>query len=91
MVSKGVIGYGEKPQQGDVRDTASLSYFFDRDKNNDLIWDRSRLMLGMNGTRWGGSPGGQSATNAELQVVASWTLVYASANRVGITCLRTNG
>jgi hypothetical protein len=91
LISKGVIGYGEKPQQGDTRDVASLAYFFDRDKNNDLIWDRTRFLLGVNGTKWIGVPGAQSATNAELQVPGNWTLVFQSASRVGVTCIRTNG
>lgn len=91
MVTQGVVGYGEKPQMGDVRDAASLQYFLDRDKNNDLIWDRTRLLLGVNGTKWVGNPAGQSATNAELQTAANWNLVFQTANRVGVTCIRTNG
>lgn len=91
FVSKGVVGYGEKPQMGDVRDVASLQYFLDRDKNNDLIWDRTRFIMGVNGTKWVGNAAGQSATNAELQAAANWNLVFQSANRVGAACIRTNG
>jgi hypothetical protein len=91
LITKGIVGYGEKPQQGDTTDTASLQYFRDRDLNNELVWDRTRLLLGINGTKWIGTPGGQSATNAELQTAANWSLVFQTANRVGATCIRTNG
>lgn len=91
LISKGTVGYGEKPQQGDTTDVASLQYWRDRDLNNELIWDRTRFVLGVNGTRWGGTTGGQSATNAEMQVAASWTLMFTTANRVGAVCIRTNG
>ncbi|MDB6024015.1 MAG: EP-phiFL3A [Verrucomicrobiales bacterium] len=91
LMSKGTVGYGEKAQQGDTKDVASLQYFLDRDLNDDLIWDRTRFVLGINGLKWVGNPGGQSATNAELQTAASWNLVYQTANRVGVSCIRTNG
>jgi hypothetical protein len=91
ILAKGTVGYGEKPQAADVMDVASLSYFYDRDKNNDLIWDRTRFIMGVDGTKWIGNPAGQSATNAELQTVANWQLLYASADRVGAVCIRTNG
>lgn len=91
LITKGTVGYGEKPQQGDTRDVASLAYFFDRNLNNDLIWDRTRFMMGINGLKWTGNPAGQSATNAELQTAANWGLVFQSANRVGAACIRTNG
>lgn len=91
LITKGTVGYGEKPQAADVKDVASLSYFYDRNLNNDLIWDRTRFIMGVDGTKWGGAPAGQSATNAELQTAANWTLVYQTANRCGATCIRTNG
>lgn len=91
LITKGVVAYGEKPQAGDVKDVASLQYFLDRDLNNDIIWDRTRFVLGLNGLKWIGTPAGQSATNAELQTAASWSLKFQSANRVGAVCLRTNG
>ena len=91
LIARGTVGYGEKAQAADVKDVASLSYFFDRDKNNDLIWDRTRFIMGVDGTKWTGTPAGQSATNAELQTVGNWSLVYQSANRCGVACIRTNG
>jgi len=47
------------------------------------------MLLG--GTKWVGTPAGQSATNAELQDVDNWELVYQSANRCGAVMIRTNG
>jgi hypothetical protein len=91
LITKGAVGYGEKPQQGDTTDVASLQYFRDRDKNNELIYDRTRFILGLNGMKWIGTPGGQSATNAELETVGNWSLVFQSANRVGVAAFRTNG
>lgn len=94
LITKGTVGYGEKPQQGDTTDVASLQYWRDRDKNNELIWDRTRFMLGINGTKWNpkqGVPAGQSATNAEVGDAGNWSLVFQSANRVGVACVRTNG
>ncbi len=91
LIAKGTIGYGEKAQQADVRDTASLAYFYDRDLNDDLIWDRTRFIFGVDGTSWIGAPAGQSATNAELQTVGNWKLVYQTANRCGVVAMRTNG
>lgn len=93
FMAKGSVGYGEKPQQGDTVDVASLQYWRDRDLNNELIWDRSRFMLGVNLTSWSGqaaNPNGGPA-NAELAVPGNWNLVALSANRVGVTCIRTNG
>ena len=91
ILSKDAVGYGEKPQASDVKDVASLSYFYDRDKNNDLIYDRTRFLMGVDGTKWVGNPAGQSATNAELQTIANWQLLYQSADRCGIAVIRTNG
>jgi hypothetical protein len=91
LIAKGTIGYGEKAQAADVKDVASLAYFYDRDLNDDLIWDRTRFLLGVDGTSWQGNPAGSSATNAELQTVANWKLVYQTANRCGVTAIRTNG
>jgi hypothetical protein len=91
LICKGTIGFGSKPQSSDVADVASLSYFFDRDKNNEAIWDRTRFLMGIDGTKWVGVPGGQSATNAELQVATNWQLKYQTSNRVSAVCFRTNG
>lgn len=93
LITKGTVGYGEKPQQGDTTDIASLQYWRDRDLNNELIWDRSRFMLGIAGTKWVGTAANlnNGPTNAELQTAANWNLVFQSANRVGAVCIRTNG
>lgn len=91
LIARGAIGYGDKPQAGDVRDVAALQYWFDRALNNDLIYDRTRFILGVDGTNWTGIPAGQSATNAELQTSTNWSLVYQTANRCGVACIRTNG
>lgn len=91
LLSRGVIGKGEKPQQGDVIDVASLQLDTDKGKNNEIIYDRTRFVMHVDGTKWGGTPAGQSATNAELQTVTNWTLVYSTANRVGGVAFRVNG
>jgi hypothetical protein len=86
-----VIGYGEKAQQGDTIEVASLQYWRDPDKNNAFIYDRTRCIVHINGMKWVGAPAGQSATNAELATVGNWNLVFQSASRTGIVCMRTNG
>ena len=91
LLASGVVGIGEKPQLGDVIDASSLQFFADRDKNNEAIWDRTRFLMHLNGMKWVGTPAGQSATNVELRTIANWNLVYQTANRVGVTCMRTNG
>lgn len=94
IASPGVVGYGEKPQVADTGftvDTASLQFDVDKDKNNQFLWDRTRFLYHVAGTRFGGSPAGSSATNAELQTHSNWSLVFQSASRVGIVCLRSNG
>ena len=93
LIAKGMVAYGEKGQQGDTTDVASLQYWRDRDLNNELIWDRTRFILGVNGTKWVGNPANlnNGPTNAELQNPANWQLVFQTANRVGAVCIRTNG
>jgi len=91
LVASGAIGYGEKPQAGDIVDVASLQYWRDPDKNNELIYDRTRFVLHPSGMKWVGTPAGQSATNAELATPANWNLAWQTANRVSIACFRTNG
>ena len=93
IFAPGVFAWGEKPQQDGtmVVDVASLSFFNDPRINQAEIYDRSRFLLHMNGLRWVGAPAGQSAANSELIVAGNWALDYASADRVGIVCLRTNG
>lgn len=92
ILGTGTIGFGDKPQVADVADLASLATFFDRDLNDDLVWDRNRISFGVDGTAFDASSlGASSATDAELQTAAKWSLKYASANRVGVACVRTNG
>lgn len=86
------IGFGEKPQSDDKADMASLAAFFDRDLNDEIIWDRRRIAFGIDGTSFDDSAiGASSATDAELQTAAKWSLKYQSASRVGAACIRTNG
>jgi hypothetical protein len=91
VFAPGTVGWGEKPQQGQTIDVASLSYWADVQKNNEEIYDRSRFLLHLNGMRWVGTPAGQSATNTELETAANWNLDYTTPDRVGIVCIRTNG
>lgn len=91
LAANGVIAYGEKPQQGDVLDVASLQYWLDRPKNTAQIIDRTRFVMHLNGTKWVGTPAAQSPTNAELQTASNWQLALSSANRCGVVCIRTNG
>lgn len=91
LITKGTVGYGEKPQQGDVVDAASLQYFKDPDKNNEFIYDRTRCIMHVNGTKWVGTPAGQSVANSELQTAGNWQLAFQSADRIGACCFRTNG
>ena len=91
LMTRGSVGMGEKAQQGDVVDAASLQFWRDPDKNNEYIYDRTRFLMQVLGTKWVGTPAAQSATNTELQTAANWNLVFQTANRCGVTCLRTNG
>jgi hypothetical protein len=91
VFTPGTVGWGEKPQVAQTVDTASLSYYEDIQKNVREVYDRSRFLMHVNGTRWTGAPAGQSATNAELATLGNWALDYASADRIGIVCIRTNG
>lgn len=90
LLASGVLAYGEAPQAGDTLDVASLQFDIDKDKNNGSIYDRTRFLFHPNGLKWQGTPGGQSATNAELETAANWALVNSTANRSGMVCIRTN-
>jgi len=90
ILSPNAIGYGAKPQV-DGMGAASLQYDVDPAKNQEAIYDRTRYLVHVDGTRFTGSPAGQSATNAELATVGNWGLAYQSADRCGIVCMRTNG
>jgi len=93
LIAKGMVAYGEKPQQGDTTDVASLQYWRDRDLNNELLWDRTRFILGVNGTKWVGNAANvnNGPTNAELQNPANWQLAFQTASRIGVAAIRTNG
>lgn len=92
LIAEGTIGFGEKPQLADKADMASLAYFYDRDLNDDIIWDRRRVAFGLDGTAAvPANYAASSATDAELQTAANWTLKYQTANRVGAASVRTNG
>jgi len=87
----GTVALGEKPQVSDEVEVASLSRWKDIQKNNVEIYDRTRFTMHVEGTKWVGTPAGQSATNAELATHTNWGLDYQSADRVPIICFRTNG
>jgi hypothetical protein len=97
LMARGTVGFGQKPQVGGavnnpIKDVASLNMVVDADKNNEYVWDRTREVVHVNGTKWlNAVMAGQSATNAELATVANWSLIYQTANRVGAVCIRTNG
>lgn len=92
LFAPGVIAYGEKPQvAGEVVDVAALQLDRDLGRNNEIIYDRTRFVMHLNGLKWVGTPAGESPTNAELQTAANWTRVYATPNRCGAICIRTNG
>lgn len=92
ILSAGSVGYGGKAQSSRVGDTAHL--IVDETqiaKNNLTVYDRNRYLLHLNGMKWVGTPGGQSATDAELATIANWDLAFSSADRVGGVLIRTNG
>ena len=91
LIAESTIGFGEKDQVADKADLASLSTFFDRDLNDELVWDRRRLSFGLDGTSFTGNPAASSATDAELQTAGNWALKYQTASRVGVVAIRTNG
>ena len=95
LLASGIVAHGSKPQVGGTPanpaiDVASLNYNPDVNLNNERIYDRTRFLMHLNGLKFTGTPGGQSATNAELATAASWDLVYTTADRVGAVCIRTN-
>ncbi len=92
ILGGGTVGIGEKPQSNKVGDVASL--LLDETqiaKNNLAVYDRTRYLVHLNGMKWVGTPGGQSATDAELATIANWDLAVSSADRVGGVLIRTNG
>jgi len=97
FVGPGAMAWGEKPQIADDVGVASLQMDKQFATNTTQIFDRSRYLIHVNGTKYIGVPAGQSATNAELQVLASWQFIGSPAIVAGaglgipIACLRTNG
>ena len=98
LLGRGTIAFGQKPQVGGalnnpIRDVASLNMTVDADKNNEYIFDRTREIVHVNGMKWIGNAAdpNMGPTNAELQTAGNWSLIYQTANRVGIVCIRTNG
>jgi len=90
VIAPGTIGWGMKPQSPGI-DAASLQYFASPDTNRETIYDRTRALIHINGTKWTGTPAGQSATDAELATSTNWALAYQTADRVGVVQIRTNG
>lgn len=94
ILAPGFVGYGEKPQApdtGETIDAATLQMRADKDTNTNLIWDRTRFLMHVNGTKWTGTPAGSSPTDTELATYSNWALVAQSAGRLGGCVLRTNG
>jgi len=91
LLARGIVAKGEKPQKTDVVDVAALQMEKKFGLNNEIIYDRTRFVMHLNGMRWVGTPASESPTNAELGTIANWNLVLATATRVGAVCIRTNG
>ena len=91
LLAKGIVAKGEKPQKTDVVDAAALQVEKKFGLNNEIIYDRTRFGLHLNGTKWEGTPAAESPSNAELGTIANWNLVLVTAGRVGAVCIRTNG
>ncbi|MEN6533359.1 MAG: hypothetical protein ABFD89_06830 [Bryobacteraceae bacterium] len=93
IFAPGVFAWGEKPQVDGAQkaDAASMRLWVNPQTNVEEIYDRTRFLLHPNGLQWKGNPAGQSATNAELATAGNWALDYATADRCGIVCLRSNG
>ncbi|XOV73827.1 MAG: hypothetical protein ACFHW5_11795 [Verrucomicrobiota bacterium] len=91
LLANGVVAKGEKPQKTDVVDVAALQMEKKFGLNNEIIYDRTRFVLHLNGMKWVGTPAAESPSNAELGTIANWNLVLTTANRVGAVCIRTNG
>jgi len=91
VLGAGTVGWGQMPQVGDEIGVASLQLDRVKSTNTTAIYDRTRQLLHINGTRFTGTPAGQSATNAELATNTNWALSFQSADRCGVVCIRTNG
>lgn len=94
ILAPGFVGYGEKPQTpdtGETVDVATLQMRADKDTNTNLVWDRTRFLMHVLGTKWTGTPAGSSPTDAEIGTYSNWALVAQTAGRLGGCVLRTNG
>lgn len=91
LLAPGLVGYGEQPQGTEIGTTSHLVMEGSAAKNNLTLYDRTRFLLHVRGTKWKGTPAGQSATNAELAVAGNWELAYSSANRVPVARILSNG
>lgn len=91
LLARGIIARGEKPQKTDVIDVAAFQMERQFGVNNEILYDRTRFVMHLNGMKWVGTPVAESPSNAELGTIANWNLVLATANRVGAVCIRTNG
>lgn len=88
------IAMGDKPQvsyAGEAESVASLVMDIDEAKNNATLYDRTRFVLHPSGLAWGGTPSGQSATNAELATRTNWSLAFGDVKNVGIVNILSNG
>jgi uncharacterized membrane protein YkoI len=96
LMSARSVGIGEKPQSTMIGDVASITEEALASINDRKVFDRTRFVLGLNGLSWKGTPGGQSATNAELATIANWELAKNGdttfdPRNVGIAEIVTNG
>lgn len=90
LIAPGSIAYGEKPQSNTIGDPSSLIVDGDAAKNNQNIYDRLRKLIHVAGTKWTGTPAGQSPTNAELATAGNWALAFTEAKRCGIVQILSN-
>lgn len=91
LLAPATVGWGESPQSDKIGDTAHMVLVPDGDKNNIKLYDRTRFLMHLRGTRWVGTPDLQSASNVELATAGNWTLAYSSASRVPVARIVTNG
>lgn len=90
LIAPGSIAYGEKPQSNKIGDVASLVVDGNASLNNETIYDRARKLIHVAGTKWTGTPAGQSPTNAELATSGNWALAFTEAKRCGIVQILSN-
>lgn len=92
IAQMGSVLMGDKPQSSEVGDVAHLVLDnSDVAKNNVAVYDRTRSILHVQGTKWVGTPALSSPSDAELSTAANWQLAFGDIKNVKIACLRTNG